>query len=372
MKFMKKFTAFGTFLLMYSICIGQTTTTLPASTSADPDGRIKLTTGTSTNGGNVTIHAGSFTTDNKQGGSITLQAGNVASYSGAGHITLNAGVCGTNAGPGNIYLNAGTAGKLYFGNTNNYFDVATQGLRLTGTMNAAAYQVNGAAVKMWNTTGSKIYYSGGNVGIATSDPSRKLEIVTTADHDGIKIRTTGDTYNTRIDFEDADASQATIYSVPKNNTFSHLKNSLSLVARNGKDLKFLTCTDGDASSTSSLKLVVKNNGNVGIGTDNPTAKLTVKGQIVCSKATVLEVTNIPDYVFDKDYKLMSLPEIESFVNEHKHLPEVPSAKEVQAKGLDLVEMNLALLKKVEEITLLMIEQNKTIQHLQAEVDELKK
>lgn len=363
MKFMKKFTAFGTFLLMYSICIGQTTTTLPASTSADPDGRIKLTTGTSTNGGNVTLQAGSFTTDYKQGGNITLQAGNISSYGAAGNITLNAGICGTNAGPGNIYLNAGTAGKLYFGNTDNYFDVATKGLRLTGTVNAAAYQINGAVVKMWNTAGSKIYYSGGNVGIATSDPQALLEIKGPENtHTQPALDVTGD-----VKFRSGyfDISRPAY-------TTAAARIAISSYTGPG-GLRFVMSDDGSFSSAHSFDaLFLAPNGNVGIGTTVPNAKLTVKGQIVCSKATVLEVTNIPDYVFDKDYKLMSLPEIECFVNEHKHLPEVPSAKEVEANGLDLVKMNLALLKRVEEMTLLMIEQNKEIKHLQAEVEILKK
>lgn len=81
---------------------------------------------------------------------------------------------------------------------------------------------------------------------------------------------------------------------------------------------------------------------------------------------------IPDYVFEKGYKLQSLPEIEAFVRKNGHLPEIPSAKEVGEKGLDLVEMNVKLLKKVEELTLHQIElqkrlntQEKKIRTLQA-------
>jgi len=84
-------------------------------------------------------------------------------------------------------------------------------------------------------------------------------------------------------------------------------------------------------------------------------------------------TNVwSDYVFDPDYKLKSLEEIETFINENKHLPDVPSAKEVIDSGIDVADMNAILLRKVEELTLLMIEQNKTIQELQGRLDKLQK
>lgn len=74
----------------------------------------------------------------------------------------------------------------------------------------------------------------------------------------------------------------------------------------------------------------------------------------------------PDYVFDKGYKLRSLEETERFVKSKKHLPEIPSAKELSAKGLDLTEMNMRLLQKVEELTLHMIAMDKELKALKAE------
>jgi hypothetical protein len=66
----------------------------------------------------------------------------------------------------------------------------------------------------------------------------------------------------------------------------------------------------------------------------------------------------PDYVFEKDYNLMSLEEIKAYIEKHKHLPEVPSAKEMETNGVNLSEMNMILLKKVEELTLHVIELKK--------------
>ena len=79
-----------------------------------------------------------------------------------------------------------------------------------------------------------------------------------------------------------------------------------------------------------------------------------------------------DYVFDPNYKLSSLDEIEAFIKEKKHLPEVPSASQVIEEGIDVAQMNAILLKKIEELTLLMIEQNKTIKDLQNKVNDLQK
>lgn len=75
-------------------------------------------------------------------------------------------------------------------------------------------------------------------------------------------------------------------------------------------------------------------------------------------------TVVPDYVFESDYKLAPLAEVEAFTQANKHLPDVPSAQEIEAGGMDLAKMNLVLLKKVEELTLHAIAQEKRIQSLE--------
>ncbi len=102
-------------------------------------------------------------------------------------------------------------------------------------------------------------------------------------------------------------------------------------------------------------------GNVGIGTTNPTSKLTVAGNIHAQEVKVtINAGVVPDYVFANDYKLKSLQEVEDYIKQNSHLPEIPSATEIEKNGLMLAEMNLNLLKKMEEMTLYMIEQNKQI------------
>ncbi|MFE7088392.1 hypothetical protein ACFU8T_13370 [Sphingobacterium spiritivorum] len=99
------------------------------------------------------------------------------------------------------------------------------------------------------------------------------------------------------------------------------------------------------------------NGNVGIGTTTPTERLSVNGNIRAREIKV-ETNNWPDYVFEEDYKLTPLAEVETFIKANKHLPEVPSAREIEEDGLSLGEMNKLMMKKIEELTLHLIEKEK--------------
>lgn len=113
-------------------------------------------------------------------------------------------------------------------------------------------------------------------------------------------------------------------------------------------------------------MVFKNNGNIGIGTTNPgTYKLAVEGTIGARKVKVTAVNPWPDYVFEDNYKLLSIPEMEKYILLHKHLPEIPSAKEVNLEGIELGEMNRKLLQKIEEQALYIIELNKRLSKLEA-------
>ena len=80
----------------------------------------------------------------------------------------------------------------------------------------------------------------------------------------------------------------------------------------------------------------------------------------------------PDYVFEPDYRLLSLEEVQAYIEQHKHLPEVPSAKEMKKNGVDVGEMEMVLLKKIEELTLYVIDLKQENKSIKAENDELKK
>jgi len=111
------------------------------------------------------------------------------------------------------------------------------------------------------------------------------------------------------------------------------------------------------------------NGNVGIGVEDPTHALDVNGTINAQKVTITPTVPAPDYVFAPDYKLLGLQEVEEHINEHQHLPEVPSAVEIAEKGVDVIDLNFKLLQKIEELTLYVIEQNKRISILEKALEE---
>jgi hypothetical protein len=116
-------------------------------------------------------------------------------------------------------------------------------------------------------------------------------------------------------------------------------------------------------------------GNLGIGQDPGTEKLEVTGNAKCDtvKCLAVKINNwtieAPDYVFEKNYKLRSLKDVEKHIAAKKYLPDVPSAAEMKKKGIDLAAMNMALLKKVVELTLYVIAQDKKIDALESKIDE---
>jgi len=127
----------------------------------------------------------------------------------------------------------------------------------------------------------------------------------------------------------------------------------------------------DEDITNHIRLTVTNDGDVGIGTTSAHGyKLAVNGKILCTNLKVQLVEDWPDFVFNKDYSLPSLDEVSKFINDHKHLPGVPSASEVSKDGVDVASVTAGLLKKVEELTLYIIEQQKQIKKQQELIEML--
>jgi len=137
-------------------------------------------------------------------------------------------------------------------------------------------------------------------------------------------------------------------------------------ANPGVNLRFMSGADSERMRIDAAT------GNVGIGTTSPNQKLTVNGTIYGKEVKVDLNVPGPDYVFEENYNLPSLTEIENYIKQNKHLPEVPSAKEMETNGINLSEMNMILLKKVEELTLHLIEMKKQMGAQEKRIVELTK
>ena len=135
---------------------------------------------------------------------------------------------------------------------------------------------------------------------------------------------------------------------------------------------YITAQPSKKDITSTFKetlfITSSSEGNIGIGVLNPQNKLDVAGTI---RATEVKVeTGWADFVFDKDYKPPTLQEVENHINEHNHLPDIPSEAEVKENGVSIGEMQAKLLQKIEELTLYVIQQDKTIKNLENKVQKL--
>lgn len=116
------------------------------------------------------------------------------------------------------------------------------------------------------------------------------------------------------------------------------------------------------------------NKRIAIATDEfPTDtayKLAVEGKVIAREFRATQAPGWPDYVFDPSYALMDLQTLEQYIQTHKHLPDIPTAIEVANEGIELAAMNTLLLKKVEELTLYIIAQQKSLYNQDAEISSL--
>lgn len=190
----------------------------------------------------------------------------------------------------------------------------------------------------------------GNVGIGTTAPAAKLEV-----KGDMKVNTGTQTIN----LVSGTSSSWYALSIGVNDDGVNFTNNSGMRGFNFSNLN-------------GKLLSVSHAGNVGIASDPQGAyKLAVGGAIIAEKVKVKIKTEWPDYVFAPEYKLPSLQEVEAHIKQHQHLPDMPSAKEVAAEGIDLGEMNRKLLLKVEELTLHLINLNKTVEKQQEEITVLK-
>jgi len=221
-----------------------------------------------------------------------------------------------------------------------------------------------------NTSGSYInaltIKESGNVGIGTTTPNTKLDV-----NGSTLIHGSGTYYN------NAGAAELQVgYGLATSCTAGSVTRfALQPYAHTGGPWNFISRDDAvnawlDIKYGTTVGITLKNDGYIGIGTTNPDEKLTVNGVIHAREVKVDLNVPLADFVFKPDYKLMSLPQVEQFVKANNHLPQMPSAEEVAKNGLSMGEMQNKLLQKVEELTLYVIEQQKTISIQQSQIRKL--
>lgn len=219
-----------------------------------------------------------------------------------------------------------------------------------------------------STTTADAIYRDGNVGIGTTSPQAKLDVK------GLyylnrppllvdQLSTLGIPADYYLGIAPTNLSSANnsymVLNFPTNNAFrigtnydGHLANGYYRDIELGRYL-------GDPY------LIIKDGGNVGIGTTNPGSfKLAVEGNIGARGVRVTNANPWPDYVFHNNYELKNLYILEEYVKQNNHLPNIPTAQEVKENGIELSEMNAKLLEKIEELTLYIIDLNKKIDKLE--------
>ncbi|MFN8393120.1 MAG: hypothetical protein U0176_00435 [Bacteroidia bacterium] len=276
---------------------------------------------------------------------------------------------------------------------NNYLSIATPGAyhTITSTNNMGLVANNNAQINF--TLGGLVrttMLSNGNVGIGTASPADKFEVTTTSAANGRVATLRNNNYTT---FFMVDAPFAGAYNyLPllhdnaifwDNNTAGNAPANGLVIApwahsNNGIRIDGATGNVGISTNNATAKLTV--NGNALIGdpatvTLPGTYKLYVQGGILTEKCKIALVgtANWADYVFSDDYKLMPLEEVESFIQANDHLPNVPSAQSlVDNGGIEVEKMLAKQMEKIEELTLYIIEQNKRIAELESHINDSSK
>ena len=214
---------------------------------------------------------------------------------------------------------------------------------------------------------NKYNFTNGNVGIGVSNPQYKLDI-------------NGKVFLHTVDNEPSGIAHSYLHwqghklimGVPSG-TYNHTM--LELVPGGSSQGEvysqiMLVHAYSETEKEEMVRLATKYNSwintdyNFGIGTNLPQYKLDVRGTVRADEVLVNNVSGA-DFVFDESYRLRPLSEVKEYVQTNQHLPEIPSAEEMQQNGVNLNELQMQLLQKVEELTLYIIQQEQRIQELEA-------
>lgn len=202
-------------------------------------------------------------------------------------------------------------------------------------LSSISYQTINAVAGQWSASGTMIYYNDGKVNLGTTTPTWAKMAIQSSSY----------------------SEDYLIFKTPTTNT------QFRFMSPNDQKME-LVPFDHTTSTAHWGAFTMMRNGNIGIGTETPTSKLAVNGTIKAKEIIVsTNSTHWPDYVFEDDYKLMSIKELENYIKLHKHLPNIPDAEVVEVEGISLGEMQKLQMEKIEELTLHLIVKDKQIEDL---------
>ena len=151
-----------------------------------------------------------------------------------------------------------------------------------------------------------------------------------------------------------------------NNTFIHLRDESHGIEVDNEGNMTIKSKIGSVNS----KLLLQGRVEVNTNSTNTSYSLCVKGGILTDKINIMHSSHWPDYVFSSDYLLMPLSDLKVFITEKHHLPEVPSENDIKTEGVEIGDMQGILLKKIEEMTLYILQQQEQIDKLEQRIEEL--